>query len=459
MNKRIKRLIDNLKYILNSELLKKIAIKTKFQKKDSKFTPEKFISLCVFSNNHLCENSLEELSTWLRINENLSITKQGVNHKFNNESVEFLKSLFKEIMMSQSKLLSNNERKLKSIFNSIDICDATSYKAPEKLKDYYEGNSGNGTSCIVKIQLEYNLLSGQFGGCKIVDSGESDFAYLPNLENNIGKNDLKLKDLGYFKVRHLENIDKAEAFYISRVKTTTGIYEKINNKYSKINLAEYSSSLKDGETIELPEVYLGAKEKLKTRIIVTKLTKQNKEKKLENLIKNHKRKGKTVSDLTIELSGINAYVTNIQADMLNTEIIHEIYSLRWQVEIMFKIWKSIFQIHISKPVKIERFNCHLYGKLIALLLSTVVVFTYRDEIYYEYGKQLSEYKAFGTVKSLLFNIKQAFFNDEFTLLNLFQLINEIFLKNGIKSRRKDKKTSLDIIETIFKIFIPEKAVA
>ena len=458
MNKRIKRLIENLKYILNSKLLKKIAIKTKFQKKDSKFTPEKFISLCVFSNNHLCENSLEELSTWLLINENLSITKQGVNHKFNNESVEFLKSLFKEIMMSQSKLLSNNERKLKSIFNSIDICDATSYKAPEKLKDHYEGNSGNGTGAIVKIQLEYNLLSGEFGGCKIVDSGESDFAYLPKLENNIGKNDLKLKDLGYFKVSHLEYIDKAEAFYISRVKTTTNIYKKINNKYSKIDLTEYSSSLNEGETIEIPEVYLGAKEKLKTRIIVTNLTKENKEKKLETLIKNHKRKGKKVTDLAIKSSAINVYATNIKAHMLNTEIIHEIYSLRWQVEIMFEIWKSIFQIHISKPVKIERFNCNLYGKLIALLLSTVVVFTYRDEIYYEYGKQLSEYKAFGTVKSLLFNIKQAFFNDEFTLLNLFQLINEIFLKNGIKSRRKGEKTSLDIIETIFEIFISEKAV-
>ena len=71
---------------------------------------------------------------------------------------------------------------------------------------------------------------------------------------------------------------------------------------------------------------------------------------------------------------------------------------------------------------------------------------------------MSEYKAFGTVKSLLFNIKQAFFNDKFTLLNLFQLINEIFLQNGIKSRRKGKKTSLDIIETIFEIFISEKAV-
>jgi hypothetical protein len=459
MNKRIKRLIDNLMYVLNSELLKKIAIKTKFLKKDSKFIPEKFISLCVFSNNHLCENSLEELSTWLRINENLSITKQGVNARFNNESVEFLKSLFSKLMMSQSKLLSHNERHLKSIFNRIDICDGTSYKAPEKLKEHYEGNSGNGTDAIVKIQFEYNLLSGEFWGCKIVDAGESDFAYIPNLENNIEKNDLKLKDLGYFKVNHLEYIDKAEAFYISRVKTTTGIYEKIDKKYSKLDLTKYSSSLTEGETIEIPEVYLGAKEKLKTRIIVTKLTKESKEKKLATLIKNCKRKGRKVTDLAIKSSAINVYVTNVPVHMLSTEIIHEIYSLRWQIEIMFKIWKSVFQIHVSKPVKIERFNCHLYGKFIAILLSNVVVFVYRDEIYHEHGKQLSEYKAFGIVKSLLFKIKQTFFNNEFTLLNLFQLINEILLKNAIKSRRKGKKTSLDIIEAISETFIAQKVIA
>ena len=448
MHKRIRMLIDNIKYVLNTEMLKKMAIKTKFLQNDSKFTPEKFISLCVFSNKHLTESSLDELSTWLRINENLSITKQGTNNRFNNESVDFLKSLFRKLMMSQSKLLSDSESRLKSIFNSIDICDSTSFKAPEKLKEHYEGNSGNGTDAIVKIQFEYDLLAGTYGGCKIVDAGESDFAHLDKLEDNIGKNDLKLKDLGYFKVSHLEYIDKAEAFYISRIKTTTGVYKMMNKKYSKINLTEYTGSLKEGETIEIPEAYLGAKEKLKCRLIVTKLTKENKEKKLTALVEKCKRKGEKVSDLAIESAAINVYATNVPAHILSTEIIHEIYSMRWQVEIMFKVWKSVFQIHRSKPVKIERFDCHLYGKLIAILLSTIVVFVHRDEIYYEYGKQLSEYKAFVIVKSQLFEIKQAIFNNVFTLLNLFQLINEVFLRNGIKSRRKSKKTSLDIMESI-----------
>ena len=39
-----------------------------------------------------------------------------------------------KLMTSQSKLLSHNETHLKSILNSIDICNSTSYKAPEKLK-------------------------------------------------------------------------------------------------------------------------------------------------------------------------------------------------------------------------------------------------------------------------------------------------------------------------------------
>lgn len=91
------------------------------------------------------------------------------------------------------------------------------------------------------------------------------------------------------KVSHLEYIDKSEAFYISRVKTTAGVYEKANKKYSIIDLTEYSRPLDEGKTIEIPEVYLGVKEKLKYRLIVTKLSK---EKKLAALLKNAKEKAK-----------------------------------------------------------------------------------------------------------------------------------------------------------------------
>ncbi|WP_256941840.1 hypothetical protein [Bacillus wiedmannii] len=48
--------------------------------------------------------------------------------------------------------------------------------------------------------------------------------------------------------------------------------------------------------------------------------------------------------------------------------------MRWQVEIIFKTWKFIFSIWVNKRMKLERFQCHLYGQL--LRLGLVVITTY-----------------------------------------------------------------------------------
>lgn len=69
------------------------------------------------------------------------------------------------------------------------------------------------------------------------------------------------------------------------------------------------------------------------------------------------------------------YITNIPDEVVNKDKVYELYSIRWQIEIMFKIWKSIFKIHATKKVKIERFQCCLYGKLISLLLTSDIFFT------------------------------------------------------------------------------------
>ncbi|WP_258881178.1 transposase [Clostridium tagluense] len=91
---------------------------------------------------------------------------------------------------------------------------------------------------------------------------------------------------------------------------------------------------------------------------------------------NAKKKGIGKSNNTIELLGISMYITHIKQEILSAKQVYEFYSLRWKVEIIFKKWKSIFHIH-GVQVKIERFQCQLYGKLILLLLSSSVMFKMR----------------------------------------------------------------------------------
>ena len=55
------------------------------------------------------------------------------------------------------------------------------------------------------------------------------------------------------------------------------------------------------------------------------------------------------------------------------ETLHILYKIRWQIELVFKTWKSIVSIHKIKSAKIERLMCEVYGKLIIAAISTMIV--------------------------------------------------------------------------------------
>ncbi|HGK0946593.1 TPA: transposase, partial [Streptococcus pneumoniae] len=100
-----------------------------------------------------------------------------------------------------------------------------------------------------------------------------------------------------------------------------------------------------------PEIYIGLRQKHKTRLVIYRLTQTEWEKRLEHHKKAKKRMPKYASR-------INLLITNVSSKHLPHNEVYELYSLRWQIEIIFKTWKSIFKIHEVKPVKLERFQCH-----------------------------------------------------------------------------------------------------
>jgi hypothetical protein len=78
--------------------------------------------------------------------------------------------------------------------------------------------------------------------------------------------------------------------------------------------------------------------------------------------------------------------------------VHSFYSLRWQIEILFKTWKSFFEIDECKHIKKERLECHLYGQLIGILLCSSTMFQMRQLLLEKKKHELSEYKAIYMIK-------------------------------------------------------------
>lgn len=115
------------------------------------------------------------------------------------------------------------------------------------------------------------------------------------------------------------------------------------------------------------------------------------------------------------------------------------------MEIIFKTWKSIFHLHGVKQVKIERFECQLYGKLILLLLSSTVMFKMRALALENKELEASEMKASEIVHEYIERIYFELIKSPSETFNTLKLVFENVVRNGRKSHRKDKKTVFDIL--------------
>ena len=324
----------------------------------------------------------------------------------------------------------------------------------------------------MKIQLEYDLLSGQFLNVQLGPGKNNDKTYGTNCLENVEAGDLCLRDLGYFDLGDLQTIHDREAYYISRLKLNTRIYiknpepEYFNNgmlkkqtEYIQLDMTQMLSGLTPGETMEIQEAYIGQNQKLPARVIIHRLTDDQTQTRLKNQAIREKKKGIVMKDKSKRLMGMNVYITNTLLEEVPTNYVHSLYSLRWQIEILFKTWKSFFEIDECKNIKRERLECHLYGQLISILLCSSTMFQMRQFLLEKKKQELSEYKAIYIIKDYFLLLFQAIAVGTEALLKILHRPYQLLKKNGGKCHRHKKVTVFDILGIVYKTTLKHRQVA
>jgi IS4 transposase len=132
-----------------------------------------------------------------------------------------------------------------------------------------------------------------------------------------------------------------------------------------------------------------------------------KQQRLEQYRKSHanqSKKGKPwqMTDEKEFLCGYNLYLTNAPEHKLPDEQVLLIYGLRWQIELLFKIWKSLLFIDKIEGMNIFRFECFLYGRLIFVLLSTELLSFIKSTLLdAAIDVEISEWKTMKLIKKML----------------------------------------------------------
>jgi hypothetical protein len=105
---------------------------------------------------------LAKLCSELEAATGIHMSAEGLNQRLNEHALTFLQQLFARLLKAELGSSSSIPSNYRDHFLRIRILDSTTFQVPDSLIEHYPGAGGCGHTAGVKIQLEYDLHSGQF---------------------------------------------------------------------------------------------------------------------------------------------------------------------------------------------------------------------------------------------------------------------------------------------------------
>jgi len=432
-----------------SEELNELARESKFVQREyggSKIDGAIFLNLIVFQNDNLKEQSLEDLSEIMKDDFKIKISKEGLRKRFNEYAVSFLSTALEKLLQKQFQ--SSAITLLDNKFNRVLIKDSVCFQVHESLAESYPGSGGSSSKAAIRIQFEYNLLSGTITDISINAFNEQDAKDSLATIEKTEQGDLIIRDLAYMSIAVLKKIIEKSALYLCRPNTSVKMYELKDGKYVEINFAKLIKYMKKYEiSVMEKEIYYGSIDKLKTRLILHLLPDDKLEKRLRDAQKNAKKKGRGNLNKNYKArAALNLFMTNANPEQIPTENVWPIYRLRWQIELMFKIWKSICDIEKVKKVNKERLECHIYSKLIFIVLGWKMIWMVAKNMYRIFGKALSFFKLFKSLyKRKIDKLQNALQAQKDEMIEFIIAFYDLCMTNHFLEKRKKEPTSIQIM--------------
>ncbi len=357
----------------------------KFVKRKSKLNAKLFSETLICGCLSDDRISLERMCEMLK-ERGIKITKQGLHQRFNDEAKLLMQNLFSEALI-QFKTEKSEAVELLKPFSSVKIIDSSGISLPKNLKNIYKGLGGSASEAGMKLQLTLDYLYGQVSATTMMAAAKNDQGFTEYLDN-IEKRALYLQDLGYFKISSFAKIHHGDAYFVSRHLCSTAIFDEKGKRVDLLDHLEKSTLASE------KEFFLGEKEKLPVRLIAFRLSDEAVAQRIKKMRRAFQKKKKTPSLEALKFARWSIYITNISEKILSIEQVHLLYTIRWQIELFFKLCKSDAGIDKVSGKSSNRVVCEIYAKLICVVQFLYFCFPLR----WKEESEISFQKAYKSLK-------------------------------------------------------------
>jgi hypothetical protein len=340
----------------------KAARVTGFVQRESKLTGATFCQTLVFGWLANPQATLEELAQTAAI-VGVEISPQGLDQRFTRAAAACLKQVLdvavETVVTADAVAVPILQR-----FNGVYIQDGSTLVLPDALAEVWQGCGGNPgqSAAALKLQVRLDMVAGRLSGPYLQDGRAHDrSAALQTAPLPAGS--LRLADLGYWSLEALRAMDVADVFWLSRLQAQTAVFDASGRRWDVVRLLEAQAS----PTVDIP-VELGVNQRLPARLLAVRAPQEVADLRRMRMKDEARRRGKMVTAAQLKLADWNIFVTNVPADRLTLREALVVARVRWQIELIFKLWKSHSRIDEWRSAKPWRILCEVYAKLIAVVI-------------------------------------------------------------------------------------------
>lgn len=346
------------------------ARETAFVQRASKMTGSRWLQMWGLGLLDTPQSALSNLAEWCEEQFGLHITAQGIDDRVQTAAVTFFKAMF-NLALSVFRQTVQIPIRMLTQFPAVNLFDSTGISLPACLAEEFPGSGGDASPAGLKLHLVVDFLTGACKAIDLTDGLHPDQAYARFLDA-IEPNSLNLFDRGYFTLKRLKGSIEKNAYFVCRLLHGTGLYDEHGDKINLLRLLR-------GEERKAFECWMqvGTDTRLRLRVCCFRAPEDVASRRRRNARKAAAKKGTQPSKESLELMGWTILLTNTTASMIPLTLIALLYTLRWQIELIFKQWKSRAKVHEISGFRTERVLVELYAKLIGLVLFQFLVMPLR----------------------------------------------------------------------------------
>lgn len=393
--------------------------------------------------------SLASISQAAFTDHGLQVSKQALDLRFSEASTAFVKELIREAIVSQVGIpIAPSEWQL---FRTVRVKDSTTLELHESLSDVFSGfgkGGGRASKASVRVQYEFDVKSNRIFDIDLQAATQRDIVDAEVKSEDIGKGDLIIRDLGYYSDKIIASYTQQGAYFISKLSHGVSVRTQ-RDEESKVDFGVLYQNLKAaGQTHVDMEVFIGKKRR-PARLIAVLMPEEVYQKRIRQRNKENRSTGYKTSDELRSRAHFNLFVTNIPPAECPFETVCKLYRVRWQIELVFKVWKSAMHIDQLRKLKRERMLTTLYGKLLWIFLNWKIVAECRNSFFKTGGKLLSTMKSFRTLQDRACLIRRNMFKPKKGLDEMLAGIIQLLSHNHWTEMRKDRCNLSEIFDLLF----------